>query len=112
MIPIHLPSLHERSEDLPDLAEYFLEKFCRKLRKNILNLSRPAVDLMRAYSWPGNIRELENILERAVTLAPSGHTVLTPDLLPVEIRNIQASAETPSAEGESVGKDASRAVIF
>jgi transcriptional regulator with PAS, ATPase and Fis domain len=93
VIPIHLPPLRERPEDLPALAEYFLIRFSQRLRKNVRALSPPVLDCMRDYSWPGNIRELENVLERAVTLIPVSQTVLTPEVLPREIRNgVQASS--------------------
>lgn len=88
VIPVHLPPLRERLEDLADLAEYFIVRFSRTLRKKACTLSPLALDLMRAYSWPGNIRELENILERAVTLIPMAQTVIAPELLPLEVRNI------------------------
>lgn len=93
VIPIPLPPLRERLEDLPVLANHFLDQFRRKLRRDVQALSPLALDRMQAYSWPGNIRELENILERAVTLIPTAQTVLTPDFLPPEIRR---GVQTPA----------------
>ncbi|HTN42570.1 MAG TPA: sigma-54 dependent transcriptional regulator [Nitrospiria bacterium] len=87
VIPIHLPPLRERLEDLQALAEYFLIQFSRRLRKNVQTLSPEALHRMVTYSWPGNIRELENVLERAVTLIPASQTMLIPEFLPPEIRD-------------------------
>jgi len=87
VIPVHLPPLRERLDDLPALADYFLVNLRRRLRKDVRTLSPIALNRMRAYSWPGNIRELENVLERAVTLIPASQTVLTPDLFPLEVRD-------------------------
>lgn len=66
--PIYLPALRERTEDIPLLAEYFLKKFNQKLRKQIFHISDAALNLLMNYHFPGNVRELENILERAVLL--------------------------------------------
>ena len=87
VIPIHLPPLRDRLEDLRGLAEYFLNHFSRRLRKNVQTLSPEALDRMKTYSWPGNVRELENVLERAVTLIPSSQSVLTSEYLALEIRD-------------------------
>ncbi|MBI3595962.1 MAG: sigma-54-dependent Fis family transcriptional regulator [Nitrospirae bacterium] len=87
VIPIHLPPLRERLEDLRGLADYFLIHFSRRLRKNVQTLSPEALHRMGTYSWPGNVRELENVLERAVTLMPASQAMLTPEYLALEIRD-------------------------
>jgi len=87
VIPIHLPPLRERSEDLRGLAEYFLIHFSRRLRKSVQSLSPEALHRMETYSWPGNVREMENVLERAVTLIPASQAMLTPEYLALEIRD-------------------------
>ena len=66
VIGINLPALRERKEDIPDLVEYFIKKLNIKLNKNILGISNDALNLLQQYQWPGNIRELENIIERAM----------------------------------------------
>jgi two-component system, NtrC family, response regulator AtoC len=68
VIPIHLPPLRERVEDIVPLAEYFLAKFCVENHKNSMRLSSSAKKKLKSYYWPGNIRELGNIIERAVVL--------------------------------------------
>jgi len=69
ILPIRVPPLRERSEDIPLLANHFLRRLERDLRKPDLVLSREAVERLQVYRWPGNVRELENVLERAVVLA-------------------------------------------
>lgn len=82
VFPIEVPPLKERSEDLESLVDQFLKKLNVKYAKNIQTVLPPVLDGFRRYDWPGNIRELENILERAYILETS--TVLTPDNLPIE----------------------------
>jgi len=84
VIPIALPPLRDRREDIPLLAAHFLEKFSEQMGKSITGVSNEAMALLIRYDWPGNIRELENALERAVALE-STPTVL-PDSLPSAIR--------------------------
>ncbi len=68
VFPLTVPPLRERPGDIPLLARYFVDRFCRELRKKSLALSPDAVDAMVAYSWRGNVRELQNCMERAVIL--------------------------------------------
>ncbi len=69
VIPIHLPPLRERVGDLPLLTEHFLRRFNERLGRSVTGLSEEAMAALRAWPWPGNIRELENLMERAVLLA-------------------------------------------
>jgi transcriptional regulator with GAF, ATPase, and Fis domain len=85
VIPIRLPALRERKEDIPILTEYLLAKLRRRLRKDVLGISPVVLDRMKSYGWPGNIRELENVMERALTLIPPSQTTLAPELFPPEI---------------------------
>jgi len=66
VFPIEIPSLRERREDIPVLVEYFIDRYSRKIGKNILGLGQKTLDLLQSYSWPGNIRELRNVVERSV----------------------------------------------
>ncbi|PIE35547.1 Fis family transcriptional regulator [candidate division KSB3 bacterium] len=68
VIPIHIPALRERQEDIPLLATYFLEKYNQEIGKRFTHVSDEALRKLMAYEWPGNIRELENMIERAVAL--------------------------------------------
>ncbi|MCK4502152.1 MAG: sigma 54-interacting transcriptional regulator, partial [Desulfuromonadales bacterium] len=69
VLRIHLPALRERSEDIPLLAETFLQQFNRRYGKGIKRLTSESIRLLRAYLWPGNIRELRNVIERVVVEA-------------------------------------------
>jgi formate hydrogenlyase transcriptional activator len=66
VFPIEVPPLRERREDIPVLVEYFIDRFARKAGKNITEINKKSLDLLQAYSWPGNIRELQNVIERSV----------------------------------------------
>mgnify|MGYP003767032177 CR=1 FL=1 len=90
VIQIFLPALRERREDIPSLVEHFIAKFNKENGKQAKFLSPEAMDLVMKYDWPGNIRELENAIERCVVLADPSDELLTPDLLPFAI---QAAAE-------------------
>jgi two-component system response regulator PilR (NtrC family) len=68
VIKIELPSLHERKEDIPLLVEHFLDRFSKENKKEITGVSEEVMEVFANYSWPGNIRELENLVERAVVL--------------------------------------------
>lgn len=80
VVRIHLPSLRERKEDIPLLVDHFLHKHGRKISKRITGVSAEALQKLEAHSWPGNIRELENVLERAVIMA-AGQSITPADLL-------------------------------
>lgn len=69
IFPITLPPLRERKEDIPLLVEYFLEKFNRKLGKNLQRVTRDTMDQLVAHAWPGNVRELESVMERAAIMS-------------------------------------------
>ena len=68
VIPIRVPSLRERREDIPLLANHFLKKYATAAHKSILRLDNTSIDALSAYEWPGNVRQLENTIERAVAL--------------------------------------------
>src|SRR6266849_2294832 len=68
VFPIDIPSLRERREDIPLLVEYFIDRYARKARKNIKRVNKKTLELLQSYPWPGNIRELQNVIERSVIL--------------------------------------------
>ena len=80
ILPIQLPPLRERKKDIEALAGYFVEKFKAQHRKEIVSIAPEAMALMHAYQWPGNIRELENVIEHAFVIENSDR--ITPDSLP------------------------------
>lgn len=81
VITLHPPPLRERIEDLEPLVRHFLEKYSWRMKKQVDSISGDALKLLASYHWPGNIRELENIIERGIILA-KGHRI-TADLLPI-----------------------------
>jgi formate hydrogenlyase transcriptional activator len=68
VFPIQMPSLRERVDDIPLLVEYLIERYAKKAGKKIRNIQKKTLELFQAYEWPGNIRELQNVIERAVVL--------------------------------------------
>ena len=72
VFPITVPPLRERKDDVVTLAQYFVDRFCRDMKKAPLAIAPEAIDGLRAYRWPGNVRELQNCIERAVILSDGG----------------------------------------
>jgi formate hydrogenlyase transcriptional activator len=68
VFPIEMPSLRERRADIPLLVEYFIDRYARKAGKNIKRVNKKTLELLQSYPWPGNIRELQNVIERSVIL--------------------------------------------
>ena len=95
VFPIQIPALRERPEDIPLLVRYFVQRFSRSLNKGVEYIPADVMDALSNYSWPGNIRELENLLERAVLLSPGK-----------ELR-VPLSEIKPSAGNSTAGADLS-----
>jgi len=91
VIQVFLPALRERKEDIPPLVEHFIAKYNAANGRDIKFVSSETMDLLLKYSWPGNIRELENAIERSVVLADANSELITPDLLPA---SVQTAGET------------------
>jgi two-component system response regulator AtoC len=98
VVPIRLPALRERTTDIAPLVEHFLVKFNERLKKKVESVHREALDLLVAYPWPGNIRELENVVERAVLFCDTHE--LTASDLPPEVRGIPALANVPLPDAD------------
>jgi transcriptional regulator with PAS, ATPase and Fis domain len=92
VVTVRLPALRERVSDILLLANHFLEKYAKQYKKTVAALAPAAVQLLKRYIWPGNIRELEHAIEQAVVLAPPQATVLAADDLPAEIREVGSDA--------------------
>jgi transcriptional regulator with GAF, ATPase, and Fis domain len=73
VFPLEIPPLRERKQDLPLLVEYFIHRYARKAGKHIRVVSRTTMDLLLSYPWPGNIRELQNVIERSVIFCDTEH---------------------------------------
>ena len=95
VFPLVLPPLRERLEDLPVLADFFLKRYGKKNRRGVITLAPEALQAFRRYSWPGNIRELENVIERGVIVCQGN--VLTREDLPAAL---QPQGEWLAAGGE------------
>lgn len=91
VIPIELPPLREKREDIADLVEHFLQKFGAQSARSV-TVSEKAMELLERYSWPGNVRELEHTVERAVALERSG--TIRPESLPQQITNYNPARVT------------------
>ena len=97
VIPISLPPLRERREDISLIADHFLAKYNEQMGKDIAGISHRAMELLQQHDWPGNIRELENVLERAVALEPTPS--ILPDSLPASIRGDAPRVPATNVEG-------------
>jgi len=104
VLPIHLPALRERKDDIPLLVNYFVDRFRKKLGRDIQGLDDEVLDLFINYDWPGNIREMENLLERLVLMA-RGQTITLADV-PGEIKQaVQEQALLPPEKKPSQFKE-------
>ena len=104
VIPIHIPPLRKRREDIPLLAQYFIEKYAREFGKEVKRISTYALELLMRYPFPGNIRELENIIERSVALENSS-IILPENLIIAEEGNGAAASSGSPGEFPEAGVD-------
>ncbi len=104
VFPLLLPPLRQRREDIPALVTHFVEKFTRRMGKEIDSIPEDTLAALSAYQWPGNIRELQNLIERAVILANEG---ILPNPLPTAV--VQETFTTPVA---TTLKDSERSLIL
>lgn len=93
VVPILAPPLRERPEDIPLLAEYYLNLFNEEYGCQLHYLSLEVLDILVRYSWPGNVRELKNVMERAVAMSGLGEEVLTPSLLTIQNEPVHRKQE-------------------
>jgi len=103
VVPLFIPPLRERQEDIVPLALELVQQFNRELHKNFTGFTPAAAELLHRYSWPGNIRELKNVIERTMILAPEGDIDAT--ALPEEIRDFGASTLRDSNNGNAPRAD-------
>jgi DNA-binding NtrC family response regulator len=96
VVPIRMPALRDRIEDLPDLARFFLRRYNVKFRRNIQGIAESTMQILSSYWWPGNIRELENLIERLV--AVSDKEWITDEDLPYELHVAQLDTQGPTTE--------------
>jgi DNA-binding NtrC family response regulator len=111
VVPIHLPPLRERAEDIPCLADFFLRRSARRHGKEVEGFEAPVLDALIRHRWPGNLRQLENAVERAVLLTADPRISLAD--LPEELTSGDLPAEQPSKEPRSLRqriREATRAI--
>jgi DNA-binding NtrC family response regulator len=110
VFPIQIPPLRERREDIPLLVEYFISRYCLELKTTQKDISKDALNILMNYRWKGNVRELENTLERAIILCDGD--IITPEHIVLTQRPVPDSAEQWQLEGplEDVAKRALRIV--
>ena len=118
VFPIDMPPLRERREDIPVLVEYFVDHCARKAGKNIQGITKESLDLLRSYPWPGNIRELQNVIERSVIMCETENfsvdktwlaqqPLATEPKIPLDLSEKLAAQEKETIEGalrESAGR--------
>jgi formate hydrogenlyase transcriptional activator len=101
VFPIEIPPLRERKEDIPMLVEYFIGRYARNVGKKIRTVQKSTLELLQSYSWPGNIRELQNIIERAIIVCETETFSVDQSWLSVEFARARSASEpvakTPAA---------------
>jgi len=105
VFPIIVPPLRERPEDIPLLVRYFAQKYARQMNKEVVTISKETMATLATYHWPGNIRELQNLIERAVILSPG-------PVLQVPLAELESARSIGSSNGASYLDDVERAHIL
>ena len=103
-VEIELPPLRERREDIPELVHHFLARYAAERRMGTPNVSPEAMAALQAHDWPGNVRQLRNIIERTLILTPGDRAdCIEVDLLPSEVMDTQGTVSVPSASMAIMG---------
>ena len=103
VFPIHVPPLRERREDIPLLAAYLVTRKARQLGRHIERISSEILDRLTAYDWPGNVREMENVIERAIILSPG--TSIRPQAVRLgSVPSAKPASATPTTPSLIPGK--------
>ncbi|MEZ4215089.1 MAG: sigma-54 dependent transcriptional regulator [Myxococcota bacterium] len=98
VVEIAVPPLRERRDDIPPLAHHFLDRAAARMQREVRGFTNAAMDLLVAARWPGNVRQLENEIERAIALAPPEATTISDDMLSAELRGPGAAAVAAAAD--------------
>jgi two-component system response regulator AtoC len=104
VLPVHIPPLRERKEDIPLLIHHFIGKYNQAMNKNVASVDHKAMETLISYKWYGNVRELENTIERAIVLSEKNH--IEAESLPIEIQEFKEEfkVETLPDEEYSIKK--------
>jgi two-component system, NtrC family, nitrogen regulation response regulator NtrX len=104
VVPVHIPSLSERREDIPVLVNHFVARFAAERRVRTPDVAPDAIAALQAYDWPGNVRQLRNIVERTIILAPGDRIArIDVDMLPAEVLNEPYASNGSSANSAIMG---------
>src|SRR5262249_1000395 len=103
VFPIHLPPLRDRAEDIPLLVQFLIKKLAPRVGKHVERINPRTMQRLQEYPWPGNIRELENVVERAVILSAGSTLEIAPDFLapPTEAGAVDAPAVAPGVADQA-----------
>jgi len=104
VVQITLPPLRERGPDIPLLTEHFIQMYSTHIKKRVRGITPEAMDVLRRYRWPGNIRELENVIERAIIMAEENGRIELEDL-PADIATSHAEGPTATEEVRDLERD-------
>jgi len=104
VVAIQVPPLRDRRDDIPELARFFIRKHAHQVNRDVLDLTQPAIDALVSHDWPGNIRELENAVQRAVVLGQGEQIEL--EELPHHVRGGGTSAKEPIPDGYHAAMEA------
>jgi Nif-specific regulatory protein len=110
VVAIHLPPLRERRQDIPLLTQYFVSRICKNLKRHLMTIESETMAYLTQYEWPGNIRELENAIERAVVLGSSD--TVRPEDLPSAILETEPPAGVEAGKFQSTVQDSKRQAIL
>jgi formate hydrogenlyase transcriptional activator len=111
VFPLEVPALRERRPDIPLLVEYFIHRYARRAAKTIRGVGEATMALLESYAWPGNIRELQNVVERAVIVCDSGVLTIDKRWLSGRAARSRATGTTPPSTPASHTKDAIEAAL-
>jgi formate hydrogenlyase transcriptional activator len=107
VLPLKVPAIRERKSDIPQIVMFFLERFSKKAGKKVAGVSQDTMKALVAYSWPGNVREIQNVIERGVVLMRGSVLNLGPDFLPVDVSSRNAThASTAQNTEDTVAQPA------
>jgi formate hydrogenlyase transcriptional activator len=117
VLPIVLPPLRQRRSDIPLLTSFFVERYSRQLGRQITGVAKDTMEILTHYDWPGNIRELQNVIERAVVLSRGSILKLGRDLLPISVdaaadeSMVLSSAQSSTSESPSLEQVEKRHIL-
>jgi formate hydrogenlyase transcriptional activator len=111
VFPIAVPALRERTDDIPLLVEYFIDRYARKAGKTIRRVNKRALDHLRSYPWPGNVRELQNVIERSVIVCDTDEFTIDESWLSTTapVRDNRALSSSLASHERGIIEDALRA---